>query len=370
MLLLGPEFALLRRQFLAARHRALERRRTAAAPRRIVISIGGIDADDLTRRALAATLQAAPTADIDVVLGRAAPHLESVRALARSGKSRVRVLSDVADMAALLAAADIGIGAAGTSSWERCSLGLPSIALPVVDNQLSTASILAERAAALVLPQGAKATTPEIAGAIGDLLRDASLRRSLSEHAMALCDGRGAWRVMLRLLADERGRDGRAVRLRLAERRDSDLMLAWQTIPEVRRYARHPELPTRAEHLAWMEASLANPDRILTLILEDDVPVGVLRFDRVDTASAFEISILVDPRRHGRGIAAAALRLGQTLFRGTALHAEVAPENTASQRLFQGAGFRTIDARHLVWSGGRDATGPTIDTRAAAEVTP
>lgn len=369
-LLLGPEFAPLRRQFLAARHRVAQQRRTTAVPRRVVISIGGIDADNLTSRALAAVLQAVPAVEADVVLGRAAPHLEAVRALARSHPRRVRVLSDVADMAALLAAADIGIGAAGSSSWERCCLGLPSIALPVVANQIPTAKILAERGAALVLPQGAGTTTPEIAGALSRLLRDTLLRRSLSERAMALCDGRGAWRVLLRLLADERGHDGEAVRLRLAERTDSDLMFAWQSLPEVRRYARHPEMPSRAGHDAWVESALASPERVLTLILHGGAPVGVLRFDRLDAAPSYEISILVDPRLHGRGVAAAALRLGQTLLRGATLHAEVDPENAASLQLFRGAGFHPADGRRLIWSNGREPAPRATEAHAAAEVIP
>lgn len=369
-LLLGPQFAPLRRQFQAARQPALRQRRTMAEPRRIVISIGGIDADNVTSRALAAVLQAAPAADVDVVLGRAAPHLEAVRALARSHPRHVRVLSDVGDMAALLAAADIGIGAAGTSSWERCCLGLPSIALPVVGNQLSTAAILAGHGAALVLPQGAGSTIPEIAGALSRLLRDALLRRSLSERAMALCDGRGAWRVLLRLLADEHGRDGEAVRLRLAERGDSDLMFSWQSIPEVRRYARQPGMPSRVGHDAWVDASLANPERVLTLILLGGTPVGVLRFDRLDAGPSYEISILVEPRLHGRGIAAAALRLGRVLLRGATLHAEVDPANLASLQLFRGAGFHAVDARHLIWSAGPETDRPAADVRAAAEVAP
>jgi RimJ/RimL family protein N-acetyltransferase len=187
---------------------------------------------------------------------------------------------------------------------------------------------------------------------------------------MTLCDGRGAWRVLLRLLADERGHDGEAVRLRLAERADSDLMFAWQSLPEVRRYARHPEMPSRAEHDAWVEPALASPERVLTLILHGGAPVGVLRFDRLDAAPSYEISILVDPRLHGRGVAAAALRLGQTLLRGATLHAEVDPANAASVQLFRGAGFQAADGRRLIWSNGREPAPRASEAHAAAEVIP
>ncbi|HUN49414.1 MAG TPA: GNAT family N-acetyltransferase, partial [Stellaceae bacterium] len=183
-------------------------------------------------------------------------------------------------------------------------------------------------------------------------------------------DGRGGWRVLLALLPEERARDGKPVTLRLAERGDSELMFAWQSMPEVRRYSRCPELPSLAEHVAWVEASLARPDRVLSLILHDGLPVGVLRFDQLDATPIQEISILLDPRLHGRGIAAAALRLGQQLFRGAILHAEVDPANAASRRLFQQAGFQAIDARRFDWSYEPRTAGPTAPASAAAEVIP
>ena len=105
--------------------------------------------------------------------------------------------------------------------------------------------------------------------------------------------------------------------------------------------------------MAWLEKCLADPARILTLILHDGAPVGVLRFDRHGTTSAHEISILVDPSQHGRGIAAAALRLGKCLFRGAVLRAEVDPANTPSRALFDRAGFHPLDARRYEWSSER-----------------
>lgn len=348
-LLQGPAFALLRGQFLAARHRATEERATVTEPRRIVISMGGIDAADLTSRALSAVLQVAPQVRVDVVLGRAAPHLEAVRSLVERSKAKLYI--DAADMAALLARADIGIGAAGSSSWERCCLGLPSIVLPVVDNQIPTASMLERHGAALVLAQGARAGISEIADVFQRLVSSAELRRTISAHAAALCDGRGGWRVLLALLPEERAVDGKLVSLRLAEPSDSNLMYGWQSMPEVRRYARCARSPSRGEHVAWMTDSLARPQRVLTLIRHETTPVGVLRFDRLDATPTYEVSILLDPRWHGRGIAAAALRLGQVLFRGALLRAEVDPANKASRKLFAAGGFHAIDARHFEWTG-------------------
>lgn len=142
-------------------------------------------------------------------------------------------------------------------------------------------------------------------------------------------------------------KDGLPVRLRPATRDDGSLMLAWQRHPETRRHARDPRPPTDDEHWRWLDAHLASPECLLTVILHDDRPAGVLRLDRrrhLDRAApAHEVSILVSPDRHGRGIATAALKLARRLLPDAELVAHVAPENAASQRLFATAGYRFRD---------------------------
>ena len=41
----------------------------------------------------------------------------------------------VDDVAGLMGRADLAIGAAGSTAWERCCLGLPSIVLALAANQ-------------------------------------------------------------------------------------------------------------------------------------------------------------------------------------------------------------------------------------------
>ena len=62
---------------------------------------------------------------------------------------RLTLHVDTPHMARLTAEADIGIGAAGSSVWERCVLGLPSAMVVLAENQRPAAAALAERNAAL-----------------------------------------------------------------------------------------------------------------------------------------------------------------------------------------------------------------------------
>jgi spore coat polysaccharide biosynthesis predicted glycosyltransferase SpsG len=98
-------------------------------------------------------------------------------------------------MARLTAEADIAVGAAGSSTWERCTLGLPSALVILADNQRPSAQALAERGAALVVD----AAAPDFDAAFDRLLRrlliDADLRRDLAAKSAEICDGLGAPRA-------------------------------------------------------------------------------------------------------------------------------------------------------------------------------
>jgi len=199
--LMGPEYALLRPDFAALRGNALVRRRAAEGVERILVSFGMADPHGLTLRALAALGAAGYAGQVDAVIGGGAPDIADVHALAAEMGPQVRVLSDVEDMATLMADADLAIGAGGTTSWERCALGLPALVLIVADNQIPIAEALADAGAAWVLGDLTIAEGT-LRAAIADILAD---ERAVMAGAMAaaeICDGDGCRRVLEALYDD------------------------------------------------------------------------------------------------------------------------------------------------------------------------
>lgn len=190
-LLLGPRYSLLRPRFGELRGEALARRegdhRTA-----ILVGMGGVDHPNLTGRIIAALVESLePEVCVTVVLGRHSPHVEAVRALAsQRPPQRMRVLVDVDDMARLMADADFAIGAGGGSAWERCCMGLPSIIVPIADNQVSVARALAAAGAALVLSPDA-VEDGRLVEATTRLLADRAALRRMAAAAAAITDGTG-----------------------------------------------------------------------------------------------------------------------------------------------------------------------------------
>lgn len=203
IVLTGACYALLRPRFPELREASLARRTRHRTPFHVVITMGGVDHLNATGRVLQALHRCSLPADcrVTVVMGASAPWLESVREQARTLPRPTRVLVDVADMAQLLADTDLSIGAAGSTSWERCCLGVPTLMLVLAENQRDTAAALKAAGAAVVV-NGSEQTPADIASALEDVLREDRLR-SMSQAASHVTDGRGAARLVRHLL-DER----------------------------------------------------------------------------------------------------------------------------------------------------------------------
>jgi len=335
--LLGPQFALLRPQFLAARATACGK----AAGGRILVNFGAIDRENATSLALDALVACGAAADADIVMGGRAPYLTAVASRAAQVGARLHV--DVADMARIMADAELCIGAGGTGVFERCALGLPSLLVGIAGNQRDNIAALCDLGVAENGGWIGSLTASAMAGQIDGLLRNKVRLEAMRRAAMTLVDGRGVQRIMLALCDGSRIRDGARLRLRLAEPSDEDLLLEWQRAPETRRYARNPAPPEAEEHRHWFAARLASPHNFICMGEVAGAATGMLRLQRVGDALGrpiFEISILTAPDRHGGGIARAMLAEARKLLPGAEFLAQILEGNEASRKLFAAAGFR------------------------------
>jgi UDP-2,4-diacetamido-2,4,6-trideoxy-beta-L-altropyranose hydrolase len=331
-LLLGPAYAPLRSEFALRRPEALARREATVRPSRLLVSFGLMDPGGITARAVLAISKALPDLAMDVVLGPMTPSFEALKAL---GSPNITVHCDPPSMPDLMIAADLALGAGGSTAWERAALGLPSVVLILADNQRALAQDLAQRGALSALAQ--KEDWPAVIAALKTLTENREAWHAMSRRAALVCDGRGANRVALEM-NPPLSRPGLPVRLRPATDGDTDRIFQWQSAPGAREFSSNPRSPAREEHEAWMARKLDEPRCVFNIITEDDVPAGVLRLDqRLD--GSFMTSILVADDARNRGIAGAALKAGAQLMQGTDLWARIDPRNTASLRSFAKAGF-------------------------------
>ncbi len=201
-LLLGARFALLRREFVALRGWS---RDMPASARRILLTFGGADPVNVTGQVVDAVKQVARTSPVEVraVVGPANPRSAALRREASSPGLRMEVLDGTSDMPRLMTWADLCVAAAGSTAWELCFLGLPSIFICISDNQVGIAQGVAERGAAVNMGWHADVSSEVLAREILSLAGDEDRRRRMSAAGRKLVDGMGAGRVVRRMLGGD-----------------------------------------------------------------------------------------------------------------------------------------------------------------------
>jgi len=196
-LLLGPRYALLRGEFLRGRRDSDQ----PAAARRILVTMGGSDPENLTGKVIRALAQVkVPDLEAVVVVGPASPHYAAICKAASKLPFPARVELDPASMPALMAWADVAVSAAGSTCWELAYMGLPALVLVWADNQQAVAESLHQAGSVESLGDHSMISSADIAAALQCLLRSQRIRLSMAEHGRALVDGRGAARVVERIL--------------------------------------------------------------------------------------------------------------------------------------------------------------------------
>lgn len=193
--LIGTDYALLRPEFAELRPQSLARKRQFKGTQRLLISLGGADPGNVTLSVLQQleSISLHQLSNVDVVVGNAYPHHLELQAFVENSSLPVNMHTQVTNIGELMLYADLAIGAGGSSAWERCAMGLPSIAIGIAANQAIVLQGLQEAGAALVLNNPAQFHV-DFAGCWQQLNR-VSDYLAMSEKAAALVDGAGASRV-------------------------------------------------------------------------------------------------------------------------------------------------------------------------------
>lgn len=192
MVLLGPRYAPLRKQFQGLAPRAVKERVEG-----ILLSTGGTDPYHVAL-GCCEYLRAHPlVSDLicHVVLGAMNRDAEQIEEIAAKTPWIVPH-RQVTDMRRLMLECDAAVSAAGTTLYELCACGLPAVTYILADNQLDGAAAFDR--AGLMPCAGDVRKEPLLAERIFsalDGLRSRERRRETARRMQAMVDGNGAVRL-------------------------------------------------------------------------------------------------------------------------------------------------------------------------------
>ena len=336
LIVAGSRFRLLRKDFAQVKRKNVD-------DTVILITFGGADSANTTRSAvLALDKVLRPQDKVLVVLGSLNCHAPSIKEALDGVGYGYELFQDVDNMTTLYARAKLALSAGGLAAWEMALSGLPTILVPVADNQKAGMGCLIKAGAAMSLAGPEDLLTEDFVVLITTILKTPSKLLEMSARARDVCDGNGAMRVshILATLADKNCASNFV--LRLAKPADMESIFRLANNPIVRRNSFSPEAISLKQHAAWYAERLTSSHTAIFVLELAGVIVALTRFDKISDFA--EIDIAVHPALHGRGLgtrilresaAHAAARFGVNILR-----ARVLESNSESQRCFARAGFR------------------------------
>ncbi|MBL8919446.1 MAG: hypothetical protein JNJ54_11330 [Myxococcaceae bacterium] len=191
-LLLGPRYALIRKEILEGARRANS---NDGPVERCLVTLGGADPLDLTGRLLRYTDR--PSFSLCVLVGGANPRLAEYERVA----PEIELVFNTNRFSDFALRCQLAFAGAGGTVWELALLNVPSAVVAVADNQVQLAERLAELGAVEYLGDARVTGSPDFwIERLEALARSPTRRRSLIDSARAIVDGAGADRVVETLL--------------------------------------------------------------------------------------------------------------------------------------------------------------------------
>jgi len=191
--LLGTKFILLRAEFETQRTRV---KTQPSDSKHLLICFGGSDPENETGKALAAVEGLEKSNfSVDVILGSQNPNQDKILEQIKN-IPRANCIIQANNMAELLFRADLALGAVGTTTWERCAMGVPTIVTTTAANQVEVTESLAKMNIVHYIGEAIDSTPEHYLKAIREVLLDVHYYRSMAVNGMNLVDGKGIHRVM------------------------------------------------------------------------------------------------------------------------------------------------------------------------------
>jgi UDP-2,4-diacetamido-2,4,6-trideoxy-beta-L-altropyranose hydrolase len=350
-LLLGPRYAMLRREFKSWRR---WKREIPGAATKLLVTIGGSDPDGLTLR----LVEALPKIDVPgieamIVVGGSNPCMTELRKEVAAKGAGVHLVSNAGNMPELMAQSDIAVICGGGTAWELLYMGcaILSYARDTVQEQILKELSTIGAARSLGAVDAFQEST--FARAIEELVLLKDRRAAMARLGRKLVDGKGTGRV-LQFLGQEAPKISPVLstaKVRSKER-DAFLKMAEQHFRELNREF----TPDQDWRDYYFDNVQKDPKYSLQWIIADGQHAGFIlfgsekhRFLPRKTGVILELYVIPEQRRRGIARVIAEQAIGEMRKAcPSKIQLEVVEGNTAAVKLWKSMGFRKVTDRFVL----------------------
>ena len=192
--LIGPKFSMIRKKFRMLKKSVKPR---TFPIKKILVSFGGSDAENQTLIALNSIKKMNRKIDVDVVVGKANKCKKTLKIFCNRN-NHFTYHEQIDNIADLMLSSDLSIGSSGSTTWERCILGLPAIVSISSNDQMDIANSLSQKKCIINLGDAKKLKEANYINIITNLKKNDL--RNMSKNSMDLVDGNGTQRILKHIL--------------------------------------------------------------------------------------------------------------------------------------------------------------------------
>jgi UDP-2,4-diacetamido-2,4,6-trideoxy-beta-L-altropyranose hydrolase/UDP-4-amino-4,6-dideoxy-N-acetyl-beta-L-altrosamine N-acetyltransferase len=345
-LLLGSKYALLRSEFSKWKSYSLERRRKPEF-KQLFINMGGVDTDNVTEKVLDELKICNLPNDfhITVVMGGSAPYLESVKSKAITLPYKTEVKVDIDNMAEIMANSDIAIGAAGSTTWERCCLGLPTIQIVIAKNQQFSAETLAR--------QNIVKLVKEIKEIAYLLESSSEWMKDVGSSALEVCDGMGSYKVFnkmtnYKIILKDFDEVNLCNYVNLNEN-DKIQVLNMRNHPEIKKWMYTQDRISEEDHFGFIKNLEIDIEKRYFLVKQKGNTIGSINFSKINFDNSVELGVFTNPflqlKGSGRLLESAASQYAFAELGVRKIKLEVFLGNERAIRFYNKCGFEFIGTK-------------------------
>jgi len=345
-LLLGSQYALLRPEFYKWRWYSLKRR-IKPKFRKLLVNMGGVDIDNVTESVID-ELEACnlPTdLHIVVVLGSLNPHFDSIKSKIYKLPYKTEVKVDIDNIVEIMANSDIAIGASGSTTWERCCLGLPTIQIIIAKNQQFSAEMLAYK---------------NIVKLVKEVKEISYLLENSNEWiggtgitASKICDGMGSYKVFNKIayykINLEKFGEVYLYNYASLNKEEQKQILSMRNHPEIKRWMYNNKNISDLTHFEFVKSLKENVYKRYFLVKQKDKIVGSINFlilkDGDEAIFGFYSNPFEQIIGSGRILESASLHYAFNELNISKLTLEVFSDNKQVINLHKKNGFRITNKR-------------------------